>query len=143
MEHDWEKIFGQRIREMRQLRGWTQDELAREMSDAGHQMHQTTVAKLESGTRPTSVAEVGALATLLEVPIGSLFGAADEMEKRAELKALEYRLRSLTAEASRITEQMDEMLERSTQVKFDLGRTKQEFEKAEKAFEAEFGKGSK
>jgi transcriptional regulator with XRE-family HTH domain len=141
MEHDWEKVFGSRIREMRQLRGWTQDELARLMSDAGHQMHQTTLAKLEGGTRPTSVAEVGALATLLEVPIWSLFGAADRLEKQMELNGLGYRLKSLTAEADRVTTDLEALLQRRAEIENELATVLDAYTKAEKSLSDKFEVG--
>lgn len=67
------RAFATTVRELRKARGWSQDELARRLSANGFAMHQTTVAKLEGGTRPTSVDEVAALAVLLGVPIGRLY----------------------------------------------------------------------
>jgi len=46
---------------------------AQRASAFGFAMHRTTVAKVESGTRPTSVAEVAALAAIFDVEVSSLF----------------------------------------------------------------------
>lgn len=45
------------------------------MGNARHQgrpFHQTTIARVENGTRPTSVEEVFALAAVLDVPVTDL-----------------------------------------------------------------------
>jgi transcriptional regulator with XRE-family HTH domain len=74
-------LFGLRVREQRKARGWSQEDLAQRMTDAGHPMHQTTVAKLENAARPTSVDELVALGHVLGVPIAELAG---EQEPDAE-----------------------------------------------------------
>lgn len=72
-----EQLFGARVKALRQARGLTQEQLGERMTNAGYPMHQTTVAKLESAGRPTSVGEVAVLATLFGVPISSLFGITE------------------------------------------------------------------
>ena len=64
-----ERRLGLRVRELRTARGWTQKALAQRASALGFTMHRTTVAKVESGTRPTSVAEVAALAAIFDVEV--------------------------------------------------------------------------
>ncbi|MCW2651571.1 MAG: hypothetical protein QOE41_4618 [Mycobacterium sp.] len=49
-----EEVFGTTVKDLRRARGWTQEELAKRLTAAGYPMHQTTVAKMESGTRPTT-----------------------------------------------------------------------------------------
>lgn len=83
VEH--ERQFGERVRELRQARDWTQGELANRMTAAGYSMHQTTIAKIESGNRPTNVGEVTALASLLGVSVADLF--PDEDDEAAEMRA--------------------------------------------------------
>lgn len=68
-----EKIFGRNVREFRRRRGWSQEDLAQRLSAVGYSMHQTTVAKLEAGSRPTPVGEAKALAGIFEVSIEDLF----------------------------------------------------------------------
>ena len=65
---DQTAYFGRRVRSFRKARGLTQEDLAMVLG-AQHQvfLHQTTVAKLESGNRPTNVPELFALASALGV----------------------------------------------------------------------------
>lgn len=137
--NSWEKVFGVRIREMRQLRGWTQEELARRMAEVGFQMHQTTVAKLENGTRPTNVGEIAALAALLEVPIGALFGTADHAEKQREVQTLQFRLKGLEAESEAIFEKRAELDMRMSQLAHEMDEVRADYEKAQAGYKAAFG----
>lgn len=62
--------FGARVREVRKARGLTQPMLALRLAMfTGRTYHQATIAKLESGSRPTSVDELCALAQALDVSI--------------------------------------------------------------------------
>ena len=65
--------FGRRVWTLRKARGWTQDDLARRLTAAGHPMHQTTIAKLEMGARPTDVGEITEIAALFGVAPAALF----------------------------------------------------------------------
>lgn len=60
------------------------------MTDAGHGMHQTTIAKIENGDRPTPVEEVVNLAALLETTVTELLAPGDPKveQARAHLAAL-------------------------------------------------------
>ena len=66
--------FGGRVKEARSRRDLSQVALAEMMTSAGYPMHHTTVAKLEAGTRPTSVSEVFALSAILGVRPADLLG---------------------------------------------------------------------
>jgi transcriptional regulator with XRE-family HTH domain len=105
MTNEWERLFGKRVQDLRLAMGWTQEDLAQRMTDAGHPMHQTTVTKLEKGTRPTSVAEVGALSTLFDVSIGAIFGGGDELDALRRMKASTTRIALIRAEIQRILEE--------------------------------------
>lgn len=70
------RAFGEQVRELRTAHGWTQVELAKRMTEAGYTMRQTTIAKIEAGSRPTSVPEVVAMAKTLDVTVSSLFSKA-------------------------------------------------------------------
>jgi len=50
----------------------SQEQLAQVMTMSGFTMHQTTVAKLESGKRPLRIAEFYAIADILDVPLLAL-----------------------------------------------------------------------
>jgi transcriptional regulator with XRE-family HTH domain len=111
-----ERAFGERIRDFRSAHGWTQGDLAKRLTEGGLPMHQTTVAKMESASRPTSLGEAAALASLFEVPIErfletpkevwghlQLAGIAHELASKAtELAALEDRRRALVEEAEEL-----------------------------------------
>ncbi len=89
MEHiSPERAFGLRIRSLRRARSWTQDEVAQWMTAAGYPMHQTTVAKIESGSRPTSVGEVDALASIFGKSVASLFTDGEPESRQEEVARL-------------------------------------------------------
>lgn len=69
----WEKRFGAKVREWRQARNWSQEELAKQLHEVGIEMHQTTVAKVERGTRQLRVSEAVALAHVMGMPVLSVF----------------------------------------------------------------------
>src|ERR1700736_1720387 len=69
----WEKSFGEKVRQWRRERNWSQEEVADKLRAQGFDMHQTTVAKIERGTRPLRVAEAAAIATLFRVPPLAVF----------------------------------------------------------------------
>lgn len=64
--------FGARVRDERKLRGLRQDDFADRLAAVGHPMHQTTISKIESGTRPTTIEELVAIAAVLKVRPASL-----------------------------------------------------------------------
>lgn len=77
----WERSFGGKIRDWRRARSWSQEDLAQKMTELGFEMHQTTVAKIERGTRPLRVAEAVALAQVFDVPALAVFhGPGPELE---------------------------------------------------------------
>jgi transcriptional regulator with XRE-family HTH domain len=69
----WEKRFGEVVRGWRQARGWSQEEVAEKLRHQGFEMHQTTIAKIERGTRPLRVAEANAIAAVFKMPIMAVF----------------------------------------------------------------------
>ncbi len=134
--NDLEKNFGARVKRLRQIEGWTQEELARRMTDAGYPMHQTTVTKLENGTRPTTVGEVGVLAAMFGVGLTELFGTDDEVEPWLRLKKLDVRLRSVNAERRRQSEEYAAAQVRADELNEDFAACIAEFE----AIKAEYPK---
>lgn len=67
-----EKVFGSRVQHMRKQWGYSQEELARVMQEAGFKWQQTTVAKTETGKRPVRLNEAYALATHFGVTVDDL-----------------------------------------------------------------------
>lgn len=122
--------FGRRVKTLRTARGWTQDEFARRLTVAGHPMHQTTVAKLELGGRPTDVAEITEIAAIFGIQPAALFEDLSTEEQlrqqlrerravliikaeecnqlRARLQTLETEYKSAKAEYRRLARKLGE-----------------------------------
>lgn len=66
--------FRKRLKTERELRGWSQVEMAKTLSDNGIPMHATTIAKIELGDRTVRIDEATAIADLLEVSLDALLG---------------------------------------------------------------------
>lgn len=67
--------MGRRIVELRKLAGWSQSGFAKRLSQAGFVgAHQTTISRIEQGSRPTSVEEAYIIADVLGVPLDALTG---------------------------------------------------------------------
>ena len=122
-------IFAWRVRVLREATGLTQRQLADKMTAAGHRMHQTTIAKIESGERPVYVGEAVALAGSLEVgvadliqePLGRVLMPAMAEGRRwrrtvndltAEEKTLQERLAAVQAQLPSATKRLDGALAR-------------------------------
>lgn len=82
------QVLGNRVLELRNRRGWTQDELAERMNDLGWVWQRTTIAKIELGQRQVTVDEFVSLAyalgaapiALLTRPDGEAQGIAPSIE---------------------------------------------------------------
>lgn len=111
---NWERMFGVRIKDLRQAQDWTQGDLAARMTSAGYPMHQTTVAKIESGSRPTNVGELAALAAIFGVPIGDIFATVERGDARiiARMATLFDRWETARARAVRAKEEADRAFNR-------------------------------
>ena len=68
---DLEKV-GERIRNLRQVIGWSQEELAHQAN-----LHRTYVGGVERGERNISVKNIFAIARALKVPASQLFEDLD------------------------------------------------------------------
>ena len=73
---DWN--LGQRVRSVRRHAEVSQADLARWMVAAGHPFRQSTVSKIELGSRPVLAREIHDLAVLLGVSTGWLLTGKDE-----------------------------------------------------------------
>lgn len=117
------KLLGERVRAERTRRGWTQDDLARRMSEQGFQMHQTTVGKLETAARPTPVEEVAALAILLDLSVSELLEASpDDASLKIELMRISGRLVVLANELRTHKEAEVALLEERQLLRREFGR---------------------
>ncbi|SLE83072.1 Helix-turn-helix [Mycobacteroides abscessus subsp. bolletii] len=65
-----EYIFRQAVKDLRERKGWTQNQLAVKLQEAGlEEYRQTTVARLEKGTRAVRLGESGVIAKTLGVTV--------------------------------------------------------------------------
>jgi transcriptional regulator with XRE-family HTH domain len=83
VHEDWERGFGDNVRHWRRERNWSQEELADKLRSEGFDLHQTSVAKIERGTRPLRVAEAAAIATIFRVPPLAVFLGSPQTEARS------------------------------------------------------------
>jgi transcriptional regulator with XRE-family HTH domain len=94
-------VLARRVREYRELSEQTQRQIAELMTAAGHRMHQTTVAKIESGDRPVTIGEAVALADVLGVILTELVAPRSNTEQEQahrELVDAQVAVRSLEHE---------------------------------------------
>ena len=68
-----EKVIGQKVRQLRTERGWTQEDLRRHLAELGWPLDQTTISNLELGRRPIRVGEAVALAAAFGLPLLALW----------------------------------------------------------------------
>jgi transcriptional regulator with XRE-family HTH domain len=78
--------FAANMRARRELRGWSQRQLAAALVDQGHQtFRQQTVAEIESGYRQVKLDEALALSRALEVSVDSLIRPTGLAAQASEL----------------------------------------------------------
>ncbi|MDX3006723.1 helix-turn-helix transcriptional regulator [Kribbella solani] len=93
-----ERVIGRKVRQLREDHGWSQTDLSERLARLGLDIHQTTVAKMESGRRPLRVSEAVAVATAFGLPAGALLWLpltnepASLSELREEMMDLESHL---------------------------------------------------
>jgi transcriptional regulator with XRE-family HTH domain len=69
-----EHYFSKRLKTERGRRGWTQDDMAKRLSDKGIHMHWTTIAKIEKGERSVRIDEAAGIAEVFGVSVDTLLG---------------------------------------------------------------------
>jgi transcriptional regulator with XRE-family HTH domain len=98
---DPEVQAGRALRRLRMARGWSQEEVARQMKAYGYDFHQTMIAKIEAAQRPIRVRELADFAALYGVEAHELIypPAGSLKEAAKEIAALRGQLREVTARA--------------------------------------------
>jgi transcriptional regulator with XRE-family HTH domain len=71
-EVDYGAVFARRLRQLRTAMKITQRQVAEQMGGHGFQMHQTTIAKIETGERAVQLDEAAAIAKVLGVSLQDL-----------------------------------------------------------------------
>ena len=102
-----EQVAGRRLRLLRQLRGWSQQELVEKMRPYGYEWSQATVTRLEAATRPIRLNELADLAALYEVPVTQFLESLGPESAGDDVEALEREIEKLTAERREIREHLD------------------------------------
>ena len=72
MDHNYEKIVGQRIRQFRESRGMTQEQLSAKLQLSGCDITRSALAKIEVGKRHIYLDELKRFSEILDVPYTSL-----------------------------------------------------------------------
>lgn len=94
---------------LRVMRDWTQDDLAQRLAAAGYAMHQTTVAKLELGTRPTSIGEILEIAAIFGVTPSELLAPSAEDQLRQRSRELRARLNDIDVERDGLRSRLEKL----------------------------------
>jgi transcriptional regulator with XRE-family HTH domain len=86
---DPEVQAGRALRRLRIARGWSQEEVARQMKAYGYDFHQTMIAKIEAAQRPIRVRELADLAALFGMEVHELIyppaGSLKEVTREIEM----------------------------------------------------------
>ena len=69
--------LGARVRDLRTRRGWSQEDLAAKLTDAGRTMSQPVVGRIEAGSRVTGVGDLAALARVFGTTTSDLLESVD------------------------------------------------------------------
>jgi transcriptional regulator with XRE-family HTH domain len=143
--------FGENVRKNRERKEMSQGDVVREMTARGWPWHQSTVYKVEHGTRRTEAFEVLDLAEILGVPIAHLFWPPAEVNETGMVWMAIGRLRLSWNEAAEAAHRLEasrawagRTLAQSGDSKYQRVRetcAELEAELAEKTLEAAFEEG--
>lgn len=128
--------LGRRVKDLRRALGLTQTDLARKLAAYGVTMHQTTVAKLEGGTRPTTVHELLGLVRVLDCEPGQLLPPMGPPAADAELQRLTREVELAQVRVDRQEREYEEAVA-------ELARVTQARDAAGRRYLAEVGKHSR
>lgn len=124
-----ERLVASRVRNLRLAFGFTQAELAELMSQHGHRMHQTTVAALESASRPIRVDEVETLAAIFNTsPVVLVEPPLDA--RRLSAAQLQGLIERATGEVAQAHEQLARLLDAQVNAYSTLAATNADVQKA-------------
>lgn len=105
-----QRAFGERVSELRKAAGHTQGTLAKEMAHGDRTYSQSTVAKIENGTRPTSVGELYVLADILGVKVADFFAPLEGHGLVSEFLAAENKVELLRDKIALAEVERDQLL---------------------------------
>lgn len=82
-----EKAFRASMKRLREERGWTQADLARELTESGWTgVYQTTISRMEKGERPIRIGEARGIARVFNVTVGLMIVPTEERKPVEELR---------------------------------------------------------
>lgn len=138
-----EQLLGQRVRHLRNVRGWSQTDLANELGARGFTMHQTTLAKLEGASRPTRLNEVAALAAAFEVELVDLVQPIpDDEAKSAVMREFqEAQDRVVVAQAAfhDLIARSEDLHLKLADARTEIAAAREHFEECRSRYESVFG----
>lgn len=114
------RAFGEGVRKLRQMKGLSQQALAGAASAAGAPMHQTTITKIESGTRATSLSEAATLAAVLDAPLADLLSGGVPMG--SGVSRWDSDVRRCVAEWGRVSKELGTTVELLYELRAEFAR---------------------
>lgn len=88
-----EEEFGAVVRSLRLAAGMTQEQLAQALTSEGWAARQNTIAKLENGLRPTTLAELYVIARVFNVEARDIAALTDPPQAEDEKASAKFALR--------------------------------------------------
>jgi transcriptional regulator with XRE-family HTH domain len=103
-----ETHFRKRIKDERDRRGWSQEELARRLGEHGVAVHASTIAKIETDARAVRLDEAAAIADLFGLSLDALLGRNTlEDDGDHAMNVLAEDAQRLLADLSQISDRLD------------------------------------
>jgi transcriptional regulator with XRE-family HTH domain len=101
--------LGRNLLRFRKAANISQAALADQLEKRGFPFGQTTIVKVEQGTRPLKAEELVAIGEILEIPTSALLEYTDAEERQAATAQLENAVAGIVARRERIAELEDEI----------------------------------
>lgn len=120
---DLERRVGRRVRQLRENFGWSQAELGKRLTLSGHPARQSTVAKMEAGSRPLRVNELQQLADAFGLSIFDLLEEVrvDELaDAQQQVVWATGRLRRIDTELERAEGEIEELKKQRVSAHWEL-----------------------
>lgn len=103
---DVRSTFASRVRQVREGQGWSQEELARRLSEVGLRLDPTAITRLERGERSVRVEEAVAVAQTLGVPLDELLQSSGRVGLE-QASSLMKRYGALSVTLTKAQEELD------------------------------------
>lgn len=115
-----ETHFRKRLKDERDRRGWSQEELAKRLGERGVAVHASTIAKIETDARAVRLDEAAAIADLFGLSLDTLLGRkAVEDDQGHAMNVLAEEAQRLVSDLSQIRDRLDRAY-RDLEAQFDF-----------------------